>query len=156
MNLDSPTLYEQDFYLWLEMTIELLEEEAWQKIDRKNLVEELKSMGKSEKRQLSNRLITILEHLLKLAYWQTEKEYNERGWKNTIIEQRKKIELILRDSPSLRTQLESILSECYADAQEVTWRKTGLTLPDKSPFTLEEVLNPDFFPQGGEPESDTI
>lgn len=139
------TLYEKDFYRWIETTVKLLQEEKWTEIDKENLLEELISMGKSEKRQLSSRIITVLEHLLKLAYWEQEREYNARGWTNTIIEQRKQIELILRDSPSLRPQLVNIFPECYQDAKDVTERKTALSFPDKSPFTLEQVLDVDFF-----------
>lgn len=145
MNRETQTLYEEDFYLWIENTVQLLQEEKWTEIDRKNLLEELISVGRSEKRQLSSRIITVLEHLLKLAYWEEERECNARGWKNTIIEQRKKIELILRDSPSLRSQLVNIFPECYQDAKDLTERKIALSFPDESPFTLEQVLNADFF-----------
>lgn len=153
MNRETQTLYEEDFYLWIETTVQLLKAEKWTEIDKKNLLEELISMGKSEKRQLSSRIITVLEHLLKLAYWEEEREYNARGQlcvpsarKNTIIEQRKKIELILRDSPSLCSYLVDIFPKCYQDAKDVTERKTGLLFPDESPFTLEQVLDADFFP----------
>ncbi|PSF35538.1 DUF29 domain-containing protein [Aphanothece hegewaldii CCALA 016] len=145
MKIATKTLYEQDFYRWIETTVNLLQERRWTEIERENLIEELISIGKSEKRQLSSRIITVLEHLLKLAYWEQERDYNTRVWKNTIIEQRKKIELILRDSPSLRSQLVDIFPECYQDAKEVTQRKTGLSFPDKSPFTIEQVLDADFF-----------
>jgi len=37
---------------------------------------------------------------------------NERGWRNTIIEQRRQIQLVLQDSPSLR----ATLKDRYADA----------------------------------------
>lgn len=49
--------------------------------------------------------LAIIEHLLKLMYCEEEKENNARGWKNTIIEQREQLELVLKASPSLKTLL---------------------------------------------------
>jgi hypothetical protein len=143
-------LYEQDFYQWLETTANLLRERKLDQLDFENLIEEIESMGRSEKRELRNRLITLLEHLLKLAYWNTERKSNERGWKITVIEQRKQIELLLRDSPSLKPFLDNILYSCYQDARDVVSRKTNLpsaTFPEQSPFSLEKTIDPDYFPE---------
>lgn len=102
-------LYEQDFYQWLETNANLLRKNKLDQLDLENLIEQIERIGRSEKRELSNRLIILLEHLLKFAYWDTERKFNERGWKNTVIEQRKQIELLPRDSLSTRSQ-ESITS----------------------------------------------
>ena len=77
-------LYEKDYYLWLEKTINLLENNQFSDLDLENLIEEISSIGKSEKRSLESYLTRLLEHLLKLGYWQSELEYNQRGWKNEI------------------------------------------------------------------------
>jgi hypothetical protein len=143
-------LYEEDFYQWLEITANLLRERKLDQLDLENLIEEIESMGRSEKRELRNRLITLLEHFLKLAYWDTERELNERGWKNTVIEQRKQIELLLRDSLSLKPFLDDIFSDCYQDARDVVSRKTNLpsaTFPEQSPFSVEKTIDPDYFPE---------
>ncbi|NCQ94726.1 MAG: DUF29 domain-containing protein [Microcystis wesenbergii Mw_QC_S_20081001_S30D] len=77
-------LYEKDYYLWLDKTINLLENHQFSELDLENLIEEISSMGKSEKRSLESYLTRLLEHLLKLVYWQSELEYNQRGWKNEM------------------------------------------------------------------------
>jgi hypothetical protein len=69
-------LYEKDYYLWLEKTINLLENNQFSDLDLENLIEEISSIGKSEKRSLESYLTRLLEHLLKLVYWQSELEYN--------------------------------------------------------------------------------
>ena len=60
-------------------------------IDWDYLVEELQDLGNEQKHQLESRLLVIYEHLLKLTYWWQERDYNQRGWQATILEQRKQL-----------------------------------------------------------------
>jgi len=148
MQLQS-SLYEKDFYLWIEHTVTSLKKKQFKNLDLDNLIVELESMGKREKRELISRLLVLIEHLLKLQYWETEKGDNARGWKNTVIEQRKQIEIVLRESPSLKNLLPELLPTTYQDAREVFLRKAELsetTVPVESPFTLRTLLDPDYFP----------
>ena len=143
------SLYDKDFYLWLQTTANLLETNKLDELDIKNLLEEIISMGKSERKELKSRLITLIEHLLKLEYWQIEKEDNARGWRNTVAEQRLQIELTLEDSPSLKNMLNEIFNECYVKAREYILKRYQLSavlFPDQSPFSLEDALNPDYLP----------
>jgi hypothetical protein len=145
----KPSLYEQDFYLWIQRTIELLKKGKLEQLDLENLIEEIDSMGKSQRKELKTRLTVLIEHLLKLQYWTTEKEYNVRVWLNTIVEQRRQITYILADSPSLKPVLNDIFLDCYQDARSDTLRKYQLPatlFPQESPFCLLEVLDPDFIP----------
>ena len=77
-------LYEKDYYLWLEKTISLLENHQFSELDLDNLIEEISAMGKSQRQSLKSYLTRLLEHLLKLVYWQSELEYNQRGWKSEM------------------------------------------------------------------------
>jgi hypothetical protein len=143
----TKTLYEQDFCLWIETTVKQLKEKQIDELDWEHLIEEIESLGKSDRRELRNRLTILLEHLLKLAYWEQERATCSRGWKDTIREQRRQINLLLKDSPSLKPFLLEIFAECYSDAREDSISKTGLspnTFPTESPFTPEETLNPDY------------
>ncbi len=45
----TQTLYEQDYYLWLKTTINQLRTGHFSGVDMENLIEELESMGRSEK-----------------------------------------------------------------------------------------------------------
>lgn len=142
------TLYQQDYNLWIEKTIKLIQEKNFNAVDWENLTEELDSLGKSDKRELRNRLIVLLEHLLKLAYWNLERENNQRGWRTTIREQRRQIKVLLDDSLSLQPFIEDIFAECYLIAREEIIEKTGLSssvFPMESPFSAEDTLNPDYF-----------
>ena len=61
-------LYDKDYYLWLEETIQLLQEGRLTDLDIFNLIEEIKDMGRSEKNALESNLIVLLMHLLKWKY----------------------------------------------------------------------------------------
>jgi Domain of unknown function DUF29 len=142
-------LYEQDFYLWIQTTTKLLKERHFEDVDWENLIEEIESMGRSEKKEVKSRLIVLIEHLLKLMYWEVEKTYNARGWRDTV-EQRIQIELSLEDSPSLRPLLTDLFLDCYQKARSSALRKYQLPadfFPAEPPFTLEDVLNSDYLPQ---------
>ena len=76
------SLYEQDFYLWLQTTINLLKESKFSEIDLENLLEELESMGKSDKNTLKSNLRVLLMHLLKYKY---QPEERTNSWLCTIL-----------------------------------------------------------------------
>jgi hypothetical protein len=60
----QPILYDQDYYLWLRTTINQLSTSNFADVDVENLVDELESMSKREKRKLESLLIKLFEHLL--------------------------------------------------------------------------------------------
>ena len=143
-------LYDQDLHLWLVKTADLLKKKRFEELDLENLIEEIESMGKRERRELANRLTTIIEHLLKLTYWTEVKEENARGWRITIVEQRRQIIRLLADSPSLKTWLEEIFLECYEAARTDTIKANYLPeniFPLQPFLTVEELLNLDYLPE---------
>lgn len=143
------SLYEQDYYLWLLQTAQLLREGKLNQLDIDNLIEEIDSMGRSEKKEIKSCLIILIENLLKLNYWQSEKEYNARGWRNTVVEQRLQINLSLEDSPSLIKILDESFLDCYDKARISTLQKYQLPrdlFPIQPPFSLEGILDSAYLP----------
>ncbi len=49
------SLYQEDFYRWLQETANLLKEHRFEKLDLENLIEEIETMGRSEKRELESK-----------------------------------------------------------------------------------------------------
>ncbi|MEW5858093.1 MAG: DUF29 domain-containing protein [Cyanobacteriota bacterium] len=144
-SLPNPnSLYEQDFYLWIQTTAQQLKEGRFKEIDIISLIEEIESMGRSEKRELKNRLIVLLMHLLK---WQYQPEKRSGSWRSTITEQRICIEGLLEDSPSLQPLISEVFDDCYQKARLKASDETGIKLnffPKESPFTPEETLKYSF------------
>lgn len=140
------TLYDTDFNLWIEQTVNQLKQGDLQSLDLENLVEEIESMGRSDKREVYSRLKILLIHLLK---WRYQPKKRGSSWRNTIDEQRDQLSLILADSPSLKPHFENIFSDCYSKARRGASNETNLapsTFPIDCPFLLEEILDSEFFP----------
>ncbi|MBD2415673.1 hypothetical protein FACHB389_07980 [Nostoc calcicola FACHB-389] len=138
--VNTKKLYDRDFYLWTQTIAQQLKEHKFDEVDIDNLIEEVESMGRSEKRELKSRLIVLLMHLIK---WQYQPEKRSESWRSTISEQRICIELLLEDSPSLQPLLAEVFEDCYQRARLKASDETGIKLnlfPQESPFTLEETL----------------
>ncbi|MEQ8997755.1 MAG: DUF29 domain-containing protein [Coleofasciculus sp. B1-GNL1-01] len=99
------TLYNKDYHLWLETTIQQLRSREFTHVDWENLLDELESIGKNNRRVVKSLLTRLWEHLLKLRYWESEKEYNKNKWKSEITTFRQQIRDELSDSPSLKPYL---------------------------------------------------
>jgi Domain of unknown function DUF29 len=143
-----PTVYEQDYYLWLEQTAKLIDTGRWNEVDIANLVEEIKDMGRSERRALESNLIVILLHLLKYKYQPT---HRSNSWLASILEHRLRLNKQLKESPSLKPYGEEVFQECYDHALLRAAVETGLpntTFPSQSPFTNQEVLDINYLPEG--------
>ncbi len=152
MNLT--TQYEKDFYAWLEHNIKLLRQRKIAEIDIENLIEELESMGKRDKREMVSRVIVLISHLLKWQYqlkqltelWQT---HQGGSWNASITEQRIQLHKQLQDSPSLKSYLPIAVTEAYPDAIKLAIKETRLplsTFPKTCPYTIEQLLDQDFYP----------
>jgi hypothetical protein len=148
VELANQTLYEQDYYLWLRTTINQLRAGQFSSVDLENLIEELETMGRSQKRAMESLLIRLLEHLLKLKYWDSERERNEGHWKGEIRTFRRQIKKELKDSPSLKPYILEIFEECYEEARKEASDRSQLpldTFPINLIGSLEQVLDDNWF-----------
>jgi Domain of unknown function DUF29 len=131
-------LIQTDYVGWLNETIALLKQKKFDKVDWENLLEEIESLGRSQKRELRNRLITMLEHCLQLCYSDYLQDY--RGWQETIRRSQREIQYLLEDSPSLKQYWDEVFLDCYATALE-TLRDNpdyqSFSFPDHFPFPQE-------------------
>ncbi|WP_413172551.1 DUF29 domain-containing protein [Anabaena azotica] len=140
----SSSLYDQDYCLWLETTAKLLREREIEQLDFEHLIAEIEDMGKEKRRELKNRLIVLLMHLLK---YQFQPEKRSSSWINTIWEQFYQIESLLEDSPSLKPYYLEIFSDCYLKAVRAASSETKLPaqdFPTDSPFLPVDVISPEF------------
>lgn len=138
------SLYQQDYSLWIEDIVNKLRNRDINGLDFDNLIEEIESLGRSDKRELESRLRELLEHILKRKYVNMPDCY--RGWVESIIKQRIALEDLLADSPSLRTYFLQVFDKAYANALKLVRKGyPQCDFPDTWPFSfdIETILNVD-------------
>jgi len=144
--VEALSLYEQDFLLWSEDTAAKLKVRDFENLDLENLIEEVESLGRSNRKELSSRLIRLLEHLLKRIYVNLPENY--RGWEDTIRHQRTELYLLLKDSPSLKTIWSERLNQAWEIAlKNVRKNYKNDSFPDRFPYPsdVESLLDRDFW-----------
>jgi len=147
--------YEQDFHQWIEHHITLLRAGRLNEIDVEHLIEELEGMAGRDRNELLSRLKILIAYLLK---WQFQlqqltekwKEFDGRSWQRSIIEQRSEIADQLENIPSLKNHLNELVALAYPKAVKLSVKETQLplsTFPRDCPYTVEQLLNDDFYPE---------
>ena len=101
--MGKATLYNQDFLEWTQQQSEYLQKGRWAELDVENLVEELKSLGHSEQREVGSYLQVLIMHLLKCRY---QPERKIPSWDMTLSDNRDKIQDCVEDTPSLQRFLQ--------------------------------------------------
>jgi Domain of unknown function DUF29 len=137
-------LYETDFYAWTVEQSNLLRVGDFEKLDIVNLVEEIESLGKQQQQELRNRLGVLIGHLLK---WDYQPEKRSKSWRVTIQIQRREIEDLLEDNPSLKSYLPEAIAKGHKAGLDLVALETPLDyqdLPEDLIYTIEQLLNPDF------------
>lgn len=152
-------LYAQDFVQWTQTTAALIRDGKWAEIDPESVAEEIESLGKRDRRELESRLEVLIRHLLKWRYQRRapgpRRVTQQRSWGSTIWEQRRRLARLLAQSPSLRPAVAPTLTEEYPYACRRTSHETGLpeeTFPDVCPWTAEQLLDTEFWPEGASVE----
>jgi hypothetical protein len=144
---ERQSLYERDFCRWIEQQATLLREGRLDAVDVTNLLDEIEDMARSEKRAIENNLVVLLTHLLKYRF---QPDQRSSSWRGSIVEHRRRLRKLIRESPSLRSYAREIYAECYADSCEQAAAETELppkTFPAEPVFTLDQALKAGFLPE---------
>jgi predicted nucleic acid-binding protein len=143
--IDLQSLYEIDDHLWLEKTIQLLKEKRFYDLDLDNLIEELESLGRRDKLKVVSLTEQIIRHLLLLQYWTEEYQNSAKHWQIEIISFRTQLKRYL--TTNLSNYLKENLENTYQDCLIFVKRKTDnlINFPDACPYTLEQILDQDYF-----------
>lgn len=139
--------YDADFYGWANEQAALLRSGKLADADVANIAEEIESMGRSEKRELVNRLAVLLEHLLK---WHAQPNLRSTSWRLTVEEQRIQLRSHLADNPSLKPILPDAITQDYRLGLLAAQRDTGLAaqaFPPSNPWTEQQILDDGFHPE---------
>lgn len=140
------TDYDIDYHNWALEQARLLRAGNFDQLDSLHLAEEIEDLGKRERRALKSRLGVLLGHLLK---WQYQPDYPHRkSWRSTIRTQRRAIQDLLSDNPSLQPRLDDLIASAYADALDLAIAETPLDeddFPERCPWRPEQILG-DYWP----------
>ena len=136
-------LYHQDLNLWRQEVVNAIQNKQLENMDWDNLIDEINDMTASERRALRSYTKRLIEHILKLMYWNSQKEYNQRGWEKEVVNFREEIKSILKESPSLNNYLEQNYLEWYQ--KSVKAMKREFTIPDNNLVDLEEIMTEEYF-----------
>jgi hypothetical protein len=123
-DVKTVALYEQDFFEWgmaqaraLRAVRDVIQrvapqnsmlQDALQALDWDNLAEEIEGLARRDRRELTSRVMTIIEHLVKLQHSPATEP--RAGWMETIGHARSEIEDIVRDSPSLHREVAEVIT----------------------------------------------
>ncbi|MBB1073482.1 DUF29 domain-containing protein [Rhodoferax sp. 4810] len=151
------TLYDSNYSAWATQTAELLRAGRFAELDIEHLLIELSDMSKSDRRELANRLLILLAHLLKWQYQyhilsERWREFKGDSWQRTIIEQRKRIAVLLRQAPGLKAIIHEVIADVYSDAADLAHKETHLpmtTFPVNCPYQLAQLLDDNYYPEAG-------
>ncbi len=134
------SVYKEDYAAWVEDTARAIEDGRFHDIDRAALADEVRDLGKSERRELRSAIEVLLMQMLKARY-QPEKQ--TRSWGLTMRVQRNHIAEYLKESPSLRRELPEFIATTYHNACLKAADETGLELdvfPESCEWRVPEVL----------------
>jgi hypothetical protein len=150
---EQPASRDQDFNLWLLQRAAALRGGHFSSFNWDDVAEELEAMAKSDERALTSHLKNLLEHLLK---WQFLPSLRSPSWQATIKNARDAVSDLLRDSPSLRPELDRFIQTAYARAQrdcgdDIKGRsQDSSAVPAVCPWPFDTFASADFWPDGAD------
>lgn len=119
------TLYDEDLVRWSAEQAAALRAAAAARtnlpLDWENIAEEIDTVGRSQRHELRNRTRTLVGHLLKLQCSRSTDP--KRGWVITVRRTRQEIEDLIKDSPSLRSERDSVLADVLGNETDLTARE---------------------------------
>jgi hypothetical protein len=145
----AASLYDADFYAWIEEQAARLRARQFETLDLDHLIEEVEALGRAEKSGVLNNASVIIEHLLKLQHSPAQEPRN--AWRASVREHRRRLRRDL--TPRLRQILGEELPALYEEIRDDTaalLRDHGedaaaAALPTACPYTLDQVTG-DWWP----------
>ena len=136
-------LHDSDFNLWIEEIKVKIQNRDFQDMDWESLLDEIEDMGASQKRALDSYMQRLIEHILKLKYWQSEVTRCRNGWMAEVSNFRSRINRILKKNPSLKNYLAGEYNDLFYDATKAM--KLLFEIPKDNFLDLQTIMQEDYF-----------
>lgn len=133
----SNETYQTDFYAWTVEQAALLRERRFDEADIANIIEELETLGRNEKRILRRLLERLLTRLLR---WQVQEGRRSGCWRAATEGWRIRLRRHLAESPSLHATLRQEIADAWPFVLYRAIRKTGFghaSFAQSCPWSVE-------------------
>ena len=138
-------LYETDVVLWAEQQADLLRrvaggERVNDQVDWDNVIEEVESVGRSERDTVMSLLTNILDHKLRLIGWPDHPAANH--WQHELRAWLARVAKRHRASMHIADEMADLfrIARLDTDAHMLAAGPPGAALPASCPWTLDELL----------------
>jgi len=141
--------YDTDVIAWANEQAAFIRAGRFDLLDLEHIADEIEDVGKSERRELRNRMAILLVHLLK---WKFQPERRGHSWQRTIKTQRKELAECIADTPSLKVEVANSTwwEKVWADTLIMVTKETGLDFeifPDECPWQYQQIVDVSFWPE---------
>ncbi|MDJ0900446.1 MAG: DUF29 domain-containing protein [Xenococcus sp. MO_188.B8] len=124
----------------------IIKNQNFNQLDLENLIEEIETLGRSERNKIISSLRLIYQHLLK---WQYQPEKYSKSWTDISDRKRDNINDYIEDMPNLKRLLDDpeAITKAYSRGRRDAIKETGIrNFPTNCPFTIQQVLDPNYLP----------
>ncbi|WP_237476412.1 DUF29 domain-containing protein [Lichenibacterium dinghuense] len=132
--------YDVDVHAWAMQQAELIKLGRFQELDVDNLVDEVEDMARRVRQEFVSRLSLVLAHVLK---WEHQPQRRSGSWARTIREQRRQLDALLAEAPSLGARLPQMFEEAFKQGRVAALNETGLEdgdIPEVTTLTYREAM----------------
>lgn len=165
-------LYNRDHYAWAKQQADAFGRRDFVAIDWENVTKEIEALVTGHESALKSQYVRIMEHFLKIQYWETSDTDPVARWEISIENARIEINTLLEDNPGLRPGAEDLFRKAWNTAKlkavaalvnsstariadpSIRWREQKRlrrewtkALPSRNPYTLLHAQDLDWSPQ---------
>ncbi len=146
-------LHETNYDLWLKQQIEAVEKRDSDTLDWDNLAGELKNVSTFHRNLINDYLMMLLLYLMKTAVQRNVYLDFNSEWMINIARHRILIKKLIKQYPqTLDSYLQTAIAPIYEEVLELLllekdWKRNKTyDYPKFCPFTIEQILDKNFFP----------
>ena len=169
---EQNSLYDRDHYMWTRQQADALRRGDFDAVDWENVTKEIKALVTGYESALKRQYIRIMEHFLKLQYWNARDTDPVTKWEISLQNARIEIKSLLDDNPSLKGRADALFQQAWPLAKlkaitalvnpmttrisdvSIRWREQkrlmraweGI-LPARNPYMLPQAHNLHWGPQ---------